>query len=98
MNLVDAFRESLARMENHALPSLFLFQGNLPGQNISGVDHRMLMPIQGGIRWNRNFENGYFRLSTNITSIGSPVPGTRRLEQLFDFDRGVVSIGNTRKR
>jgi hypothetical protein len=98
VNLIDAFRQGLARAEDHTLPSLFLFQGNLPGQNIPRVDHRVLMPIQSGIGRDCNFENRYFRLSTSITSIGGPVPGMGCLEQLFDFDAGVVSIGNTRKR
>jgi hypothetical protein len=60
---IDAFRQGLPRLENLPFLGALLFQSDFAGQNISGVDHRVLMPIEGGISWDRDFENRYLGLA-----------------------------------
>ena len=95
---IDAFRQGLPRLENLPFPAALLFQNDFAGQNISGVDHRVLMPIERCISWDRDFENRYLGPALKITYIRGPFPGMGRLEQLFHFDAGVVSIGFNRQR
>ena len=73
-------------------PRVLLFQNDLPRQNIPSADHRVLMPIEGRISRDCDFENCNLRLTTKITSVFGSIPGTSRLEQLFHSDLGVVSI------
>ena len=98
MHGIDTFRQGLPRLENLPFPAALLFQSDFAGQNISGVDHWVLMPIEGGISWDRDFENRYLGLALKITYISGPFPGMSRLEELFYFDAGVVSIGFNRER
>src|SRR5262245_52497695 len=43
------------------LAVFFPFKGELSGQDIGGIGHRMSMPFERRVRWNRNLENRTLR-------------------------------------
>jgi hypothetical protein len=97
MNRSNRFCQSLARRKCLPLPCAPDFQGNLPGSNIGGANHRVFMPVQGRIRGDSDFEDCYLGLAGHVTRVFISIPGPSCLEELRYRDMRIPSRRRRRR-
>src|SRR5262249_41905595 len=65
------------------LAVFFPLKGELSGQDIGGIGHRMNMPFERRVWWNRNLENRKLRPVRRVGGIRLTIPRRTALQQGF---------------
>ena len=96
MRRLASFRDGFPRLHNRVLAGPSFFYCQMSRYDVANADHRVMVPMQSGIRRNPDPEHGQLRLSSSIAVIVFAIPRLRRLENLLYLDSWLARTQHSR--